>query len=349
MELAVQDTLQLQTGYGFLSVDVRKKLRAVRFVAYGVLKRVLDLLLSVGLLAILTPVFVIIAILVKIDSPGPVLFKQERVGRNGRIFKILKFRSMVADNDINDNSCDDQYTKWGKVLRRTSLDELPQLFNVLMGQMSFIGPRPWIADYWTNMNKEERERCKVRPGITGLAAAKGRNDLTIFEKIDYDLEYVRNYSLWQDVKVILMTVRTVLTHEGAEAGKSGVYDDIGELKAKNRGPKARIVLSLDPLVSVMVSAYNSKRYIKNKVSAAVGRDYEDLELVMVNDSFTDEVKEVIEKLTAEGVKMTRARVGEDVKDIKIDQAEGVFPCFVDTDAGDALRLGQMLEKLGARE
>lgn len=204
----------------------------------------LDLIIATGMLVVLSPVFLVVAIAVRLDSPGPILFKQERVGRDGRIFKILKFRSMRADNDVRDNSCEDQYTRIGGVLRRTSLDELPQLFNVLTGQMSFIGPRPWIMEYWTNMNDEERERCKVRPGITGLAAAKGRNDLTIFEKIGYDLEYVRNYSLWQDVKVIFMTVRTVLTHEGAEAGKGGIYNDIEELKRRSKdddGAMAKVV------------------------------------------------------------------------------------------------------------
>lgn len=227
-----REAVSLQPSFRFLT---RERLRRVRFWAYGVVKRVLDLVLALGLLAVLWPVLLVLAVAVKLDSPGPVLFRQERVGRDGRLFKILKFRSMRADNDVRDSSCEDQYTRIGGVIRRTSLDELPQLFNVLAGQMSFIGPRPWIMEYWTNMNEEERERCKVRPGITGLAAAKGRNDLTIFEKIAYDLEYVRNYSLWQDVKIIVMTVRTVLTHEGAEAGKGGIHHDIEELKRQSEG------------------------------------------------------------------------------------------------------------------
>ena len=139
---------------------------------------------------------------------------------------------MVADNDVRDLSCEDQYTRAGKWLRRTSIDELPQLFNVILGQMSFIGPRPWVLEYWTNMNKEERERAKVRPGITGLAAAKGRNGISIFEKIGYDLEYVRNFGFWQDVKVIILTVKTVVTGEEVDAGKSGIHEDIGALKAR---------------------------------------------------------------------------------------------------------------------
>ena len=244
-ELVARESLQLQPRYGLWSVEISRRWRAVRFVTYGILKRVLDFVLAATMLIILSPVLLVVAVAIKIDSQGPILFKQERVGKDGRIFKILKFRSMAADNDVSDNSCEDKYTRLGGVLRRTSLDELPQLINVLRGQMSFIGPRPWILDYWTNMNEEERERCKVRPGITGLAAAKGRNDLTIFEKIAYDLEYVRNYSLWQDVKVIVLTVRTVLTHEGAEAGKGGIHNEIEELKHRqaqdNSAQMAKVV------------------------------------------------------------------------------------------------------------
>ncbi|MBQ6486900.1 sugar transferase [Candidatus Saccharibacteria bacterium] len=194
----------------------------------------MDLTISAVVLVLLSPLFVITAIAIKCDSKGPVLFKQLRTGKDGKEFYIFKFRSMVADNDVMNTKCEDQYTKVGKLIRRTSIDELPQFINVFLGQMSFIGPRPWIPQYWQNMNEMERGRAKVRPGITGLAAAKGRNGLTIFEKIDYDLEYVENYSLWMDMKVIFITVKTVFTGEGVDAGKAGIHDDIRDLKKRNR-------------------------------------------------------------------------------------------------------------------
>ena len=137
---------------------------------------------------------------------------------------------MTYDNDMRDASCGDKYTRSGKFIRRTSLDELPQLLNVVMGQMSFVGPRPWVVEYWTNMNEEERERGKVLPGITGLAQVKGRNGISIFQKIEYDLIYVRNYSLRQDIKVILMTIATVVCGADVDAGKEGVMDDIRNLQ-----------------------------------------------------------------------------------------------------------------------
>lgn len=227
-----RETLSVEPRVGFLSADTYARIKTVHFYFYGLVKRVMDLVLALLLIFLLLPVMAIIAIVIKIDSPGSVLFKQERVGKHGKVFKILKFRSMVCDNDMRDASCHDKYTRVGGVLRRLSLDELPQLFNVLLGQMSFVGPRPWVVEYWTNMNEEERGRARVLPGITGLAQVKGRNGISIFQKIQYDLIYVENFSLYQDVKVLVLTVVTVIKGDSVDAGKEGVRDDIRNLKAR---------------------------------------------------------------------------------------------------------------------
>lgn len=229
-----QESVTVEPVVGILSATFFEKLHTVHFYTYFVIKRILDFTLAFLLLVGLSPVLLIVAIIIKIDSPGPVFFRQERVGRNGKIFKIFKFRSMVSNNDMRDSSCSDKYTRVGKTLRRFSIDELPQLINVLVGQMSFVGPRPWVMEYWTNMNDEERGRGKVLPGITGLAQAKGRNGISIFQKIGYDLTYVNNYSFLQDVKIILLTVKTVLTGSDVDAGKEGVMDDIRDLRRMSR-------------------------------------------------------------------------------------------------------------------
>lgn len=226
-----RETFQVEVRANALS-EMYARVHFLASGAYGVFKRVADFGLAVFSVVFLLPTFLILAIAIKIDSPGPILFKQERVGKNGKKFKILKFRSMVSDNDLRDASCEDKYTRVGKLIRRTSLDELPQLFNVIAGQMSFVGPRPWVVEYWDNMNERERQRSRVRPGITGLAQVKGRNGISIFEKIRYDLIYVDNFSLKQDVKVILMTMKTVVSGVSVDAGKAGVRDDIRDLKAR---------------------------------------------------------------------------------------------------------------------
>ena len=225
---AEQQVLKIST----VRTPLQEKLHAVHFVIYGIFKRAMDLVISAIVLVVLSPLLVITAIAIKCDSKGPILFKQLRTGKDGKEFYIFKFRSMAADNDVMDTSCDDKYTRVGKVIRRTSIDELPQFINVFLGQMSFIGPRPWVPEYWNNMNEIERGRAKVRPGITGLAAARGRNGLTIFEKINYDLEYVENYSLWMDIKVIYLTVMTVISGKGASSNKAVIHEELGALKSR---------------------------------------------------------------------------------------------------------------------
>lgn len=199
---------------------------------YAVIKRVMDFVTATILVVVFSPLMLLVAGLIKIDSRGPVFFRQERVGKNGKIFRIFKFRSMVSDNNMRDYSCRDRYTRVGGVLRRLSLDELPQLFNVIAGQMSLVGPRPWVVEYWTNMNREERLRASVLPGITGLAQVKGRNGISIFSKIEYDIIYVQNFSFRQDVKIIILTILTVLSGKGLDAGKEGVMGDVRDLKTR---------------------------------------------------------------------------------------------------------------------
>ncbi len=200
---------------------------------YNYVKRGMDLVMAVLLLIIFLIPMLIIMILIKLDSRGPVLFKQKRTGLKGKVFNLYKFRSMVVDNDVHDFSKGDQHTKVGNILRKTSLDELPQIINILKGEMSFIGPRPWITDYYDNMNEKQRHRNDVLPGITGLAQAKGRNNISINDKINYDLEYVKNYSFKEDVKIVFLTIKTVLSKEGADAGKSTIQNELEDLKTQN--------------------------------------------------------------------------------------------------------------------
>ena len=200
---------------------------------YKYVKRGIDLVMAVLLLIIFLIPMLIIAVLIKLDSKGPVLFKQKRTWLKGKVFNLYKFRSMVTDNDVHDFSKGDQHTKVGNILRKTSLDELPQIINILKGEMSFIGPRPWITDYYDNMNEKQRHRNDVLPGITGLAQAKGRNNIRINEKINYDLEYVKNYSFRQDVKIVFLTIKTVLSKEVADAGKNTIQNELEDLKTQN--------------------------------------------------------------------------------------------------------------------
>ena len=199
---------------------------------YKYVKRGFDVIFSIiGLIVFFIPM-IIIGIAIKIDSRGPVFFKQIRTGKDGREFYLYKFRSMAVDNDVHDFSRKDQHTRVGNFLRKTSLDELGQMINILKGDMSWIGPRPWITDYYENMNETQRHRCDVLPGITGLAQALGRNNISIFEKINYDLEYVKNISLKEDIKIVFLTIKTVLSKSGADAGKNVIQNELTDLKTQ---------------------------------------------------------------------------------------------------------------------
>lgn len=186
------------------------------------IKRVLDFLLSFVALIILSPLFLIIAICIKIDSKGPVFFKQERLGKDGEIFLIYKFRTMVdgaihMGSGLRTDEGDPRITKVGGFLRKTSLDELPQLINVLKGEMSIVGPRPPVPYHphkYEDYSEEQKLRFTVLPGITGYAQINGRNEIEWDERIKYDIYYARNWSLGLDFKIFFRTIKIVLCKEG---------------------------------------------------------------------------------------------------------------------------------------
>lgn len=197
---------------------------------YKFIKRIIDFVLALIGIIILLPIYLITFIAIKLDSKGPAIFVQKRTGKNGKEFNLYKFRSMTVNNNTLDFKVENKLTKVGKFIRKTSIDELPQLFNILKGNMAFIGPRPWIPEYFEFMTDEQRKRCDVLPGITGLAQAKGRNNISVLEKINYDLEYVNKISLWLDIKIIFLTIKTVFSKSGAEMSKSGMGQEIETLK-----------------------------------------------------------------------------------------------------------------------
>ena len=202
------------------------------------IKRAVDIMASLILILILIaiPVLIVIPILIKLTSKGPAVFTQERMGKDGKVFKIYKFRTMrIPEESLDENGemLEPKYriTKVGKFLRKTSLDELMQLFNVLEGTMSIVGPRPTLPYQVERYTENQKRRLNMRPGVTGWAQVNGRNDLTWTEKIEFDLEYIDNYSLWFDIKILFKTVGVVLKSEGIEFKKND------RITAKNPKPE----------------------------------------------------------------------------------------------------------------
>ena len=186
------------------------------------IKRGLDFILSLIASIILSPVMLMVAVLVRVKLGSPVLFKQQRPGKNEKIFNMYKFRTMTDERDENGELLPDEVrlTKFGQTLRSTSLDELPELFNIVKGDMSIVGPRPLLVRYLPLYNERQKHRHDVRPGFTGLAQVNGRNSISWEEKFEWDVKYVEHITFWGDVKIIFKTVKTVLTHEGISSASS---------------------------------------------------------------------------------------------------------------------------------
>ncbi|WP_342473177.1 sugar transferase [Metasolibacillus sp. FSL H7-0170] len=180
------------------------------------MKRLLDVVISIVVLVVLSPVIGIVALLIRLKIGSPVLFKQSRPGLRGEVFHVYKFRTMTDARDAQGELLPDEVrlTSFGKLMRKLSLDELPQLWNVLKGDMSFVGPRPLLVEYLPLYNDRQARRHDVRPGITGWAQVNGRNAISWEQKFEYDVWYIENRSLWLDFKILLLTVKKVFVSEG---------------------------------------------------------------------------------------------------------------------------------------
>lgn len=200
------------------------------------IKRLLDIILSLTAIILISPVLIIVAILVRVKLGSPIIFKQKRVGLDGKIFTMSKFRSMSNKKDADGNLLPDEQrlTSFGKALRRSSLDELPELFNILNGDLSLIGPRPYLPEYLPYYTEEEMHRHDVRPGLSGLAQVNGRNASTWEESFKWDLKYVNNITFLGDMKIVFMTFYKVIKRADVLMGDEKT---VGRLDDERRGEK----------------------------------------------------------------------------------------------------------------
>lgn len=189
-------------------------------------KRLLDIIVSGAALIVLSPVMLILAILVRVKLGSPVIFHQERPGYHKKIFKLCKFRSMTDERDENGELLPDEIrlTKFGKALRATSLDELPELWNILKGDMSLIGPRPLLVKYLPLYNDFQKQRHDVKPGLTGWAQVNGRNAISWEQRFELDVYYVNHISFWLDVKILFQTVAVVFKHSGINSATDATME-----------------------------------------------------------------------------------------------------------------------------
>lgn len=201
-------------------------------------KRPMDFVLSLLALIVLSPVFLVVAVLVRLKLGSPVIFKQKRPGLNEKIFTMYKFRTMTDERDVNGELLPDsvRLTKFGRLLRSTSLDELPELFNILKGDMSIVGPRPLLIRYLPYYTERERLRHSVRPGLTGLSQVTGRNLLEWDKRLGFDVDYARNISFYNDVVIIFLTIKKVVLRSDIAVGNQHVLKSLDvERELSNNG------------------------------------------------------------------------------------------------------------------
>jgi lipopolysaccharide/colanic/teichoic acid biosynthesis glycosyltransferase len=223
-------------------LQVKKNMKPRAFTNYffikisRIIKSLSDRIIAAIALILLFPIILVIAIAIYLQMGRPILFIQPRPGKNARIFNFYKFRTMTNEKDQEGNLLSDEkrLTAVGKFLRRTSLDELPQLWNILKGDMSFVGPRPLLVKYLERYTLEQARRHEVKPGITGLAQIRGRNSISWEEKFQFDIWYIDNWSLWLDLKILLLTVLKVVKQEGINQSGYATYPEFNHTNSMDK-------------------------------------------------------------------------------------------------------------------
>lgn len=324
------------------------------------LKRTFDITISIIVLMAAIPVGLIVALLIKLDSKGPAIFKQIRAGLHGSIFNMYKFRTMTCDNNVHDTKQENKLTTLGKIIRTLSLDEIPQFMNILKGEMSLIGPRPWIPEYYKHMTADQRKRNSVRPGITGLAQARGRNSLTVFDKINYDLLYIQKITIMNDIKILVLTIIEVFKRTGATIDKLGIHHEINSLKNQHSSfakinndstefytklPKAksttRVKLKKESnnnkdLISIIIPVYNAEKFLHDTIETIKNQTYSNWEAIFVDDCSTDNSVQLIQEYQKNDkrIKLLKNAINSHAaltRNKGINAAKGRFIAFLDAD------------------
>lgn len=335
---------------------------------YG--KRILDIACATAAIVVFSPLYLGVAALVKLKLGSPVLFTQDRpglIGKDGKetVFKMYKFRTMTDERDENGELLPDdvRLTKFGKWLRNTSLDELPEAFNILNGTMSVIGPRPQLVRDMTFMTKEQRARHTAKPGLSGLAQVNGRNGISWEEKLDWDRKYIQNVSFAGDVKIIVDTVKKAfIKQEGITQDDMATAEDFGDYLLRmgkvsskeymmNQN-KAKMILNGDDeneripnLVSIIMPSYNTAQYIEKTIKSVLDQTYTNWELIIVDDCSTDNTDEVVKNyLTDKRIKYLKNEQNSGAavsRNRALREAKGQWIAFLDS---DDLWMPEKLEK-----
>ena len=333
------------------------------------IKRVLDIICAVGALVVFSPLFLGVSILVKLRLGSPILFTQKRpglIGKDGKetIFKMYKFRTMTDERDANGELLPDEIrlTRFGAWLRNTSLDELPEVFNILNGTMSVIGPRPQLVRDMVFMSEHQRMRHTAKPGLSGLAQVNGRNAISWDDKLNWDLKYIEQINLYEDLRIIFATVlKAFIKHDGITQENMVTAEDFGDylLRKKIIDKKiyeekqklAKMILDgydgierIPGLVSIIMPSYNTAPYIKKSIQSVIAQTYINWELLIVDDCSTDNTIEILSKIQDNRIHLykNKTNLGAAVSRNKaLREAKGQWIAYLDS---DDLWMPEKLEK-----
>ena len=316
-------------------------------------KRMIDIIISLIAVIILSPLYIIISIFVLIFMGWPVLFKQPRPGYKNKIFNMYKFRTMTNKKDKDGNLLpdDQRLPKFGRFLRSTSLDELPEFFNILFGKMSFIGPRPMLVRDMVFFDEETLRRQSVMPGLTGWAQANGRNSLTWDDRFKHDLYYVDHLTFLMDIKVIFMTIKTVLKREGIGEDGGDLSIDYGDYLLKHKRvtkkeyeekqQEAKDLLNgiychkEQGLVSIITPSYNTANFIGETIESVLNQTYANWEMIIVDDCSKDNTDEVVKPyLKDKRIKYLKNKKNSGAaisRNRALREAKGQYIAFLDSD------------------
>lgn len=334
---------------------------------YG--KRAFDIACSTAAITVCSPIYIGVAFLVKKKLGSPVLFTQDRPGlidKDGKetIFKMYKFRTMTDERDENGDLLPDEVrlTKFGKWLRNTSLDELPEAFNILNGTMSVIGPRPQLVRDMTFMTKEQRRRHTAKPGLSGLAQVNGRNGISWEEKLEWDQKYIQKISFIEDIKIIVDTVKKAfIKQEGITQDDMATAEDFGDYLLRTEKVSqeeydgkqkiAKQILNCDDgiqrekgLVSIIMPSYNTAPYIRETIQSVLDQTYQDWELIIVDDCSTDNTDEVVASIKDGRIRYLKNEKNSGAavsRNRALREAKGRWIAFLDS---DDLWMPEKLEK-----
>lgn len=324
------------------------------------IKRIMDIICSLAAIICFCWLYIVVAILVKVKLGSPVLFTQERpglIGEDGKetIFKMYKFRTMTDERDENGELLPDEVrlTRFGKWLRSTSLDELPEAFNILNGTMSVVGPRPQLVRDMVFMTSEQRMRHTAKPGLSGLAQINGRNDIDWEDKLEWDLKYINHIGFLGDIKIIIKTIeKAFVKKEGITEGDMATAEDFGDYllrigkidkedyenkqrKAKNINDREDIEKKkIKDLVSIIMPSYNTGSFIEKSIQSVLNQTYSNWELIIVDDCSTDSTLEILEEINDDRIFILKndKNSGAAVSRNKaLGKAKGQWVAFLDSD------------------